>query len=993
MFYMNNPELRLGGRRVLSKGDSLNFDYSPMEKHDNLLDALYTVESILEVLEPVHKAGIIHGDLSPDNLLRTKRKARTESEHTITIHTVIDSGSAFKLEDIRTMDILPKFTRSGDFTAPEICVGMPMPEEIGFWSDLYSIGMIFCWLLDITQDALSTVRLDKDNPVASGMSSRVIALANEVITTSIKANPFKRYQTVDEMKKAVAKAIGKVLDDRTPLDDFDNEYILNGHKDKYKIEYKFSSGGNALIYLAEAVSTSTPVIVKEFYPKNKGIERISSSDSALDVVGNTSFEIWKNAAKNESALINYLVSREGGYVNYVELFDDCFEINNTYYMVGRFRDYKKLEQHDNLLDALNSVERVLEALEPIHEAGLLHGDISDGNFLRTKQVAKKGKEHKITIHCIIDFGSAFFLQQYKDDKIQPNFVRSGDFTAPEIRNDLPGFTTPDPDLIGYSSDLFSVGMLFSWFINLNNSARIEENNPITRGVSPRAILLTNKFIEKSLMGNPFKRYQTVGEMLEAVAAVIDEAEKKEYLIAPKIKATHHFTGRKTELTDLAILLECESWCDVVGMGGIGKTEVVKRYAEEKQKAGVYHTVAFVTYKRDLESTIASLNFANVDKSVSHQKIAQRHYDLLMEAPQGVLLIIDNFDVNLVIDEDKDSNEEVDFKEKETLWRNNLKKLHNTKVIFTTRISLDGTRSRPSPNQLFIKELCEDAAFSLFAKHCPQSESFRPSIISLLTAIKLHTVVLILTAKLLDKYDYLDDAIINDTIKNIFVDDEMLSLAELDAGASDGSTKIEFEKDEQPLHIAYAIAHTRRLFDLANLSKCEMDVLSSICFTPFAGIDEDFFLQAMGDSVKDIVLGLVNGGWLNNDGLLTMHPVIRDAVCGRNILDNSFSGCEKYISHVFSDLSPQFHREFQTKIDSAYDELDSYDRPEIYKMEFEPKTTYETANLMNDIIRLIHPILHRIGRGAYQVDEMIISKMRDVFFGSRFPSKGRTGIQR
>jgi serine/threonine protein kinase len=301
--------------------------------------------------------------------------------------------------------------------------------------------------------------------------------------------------------------------------------ILN---EKYEIIRLINCGGNALIYLA-LNPRKQEVIIKEIYPL--GVEGLIRDGKKITFacekeVEKERFEYLKERAKREGGLLKTLAGKDGGYNNYIDWVLDSFEDNGTYYYVSDYRNLQPLPNKADLLGALKIILRILEALEPLHKANLLHLDITLGNILQTNMTPDGNPLLKV-----IDFGSSYWLEDIKNTEYIHPFTRTGDFTAPEVRGEY-----IDVSKIGFTADVFSVGMIFCHLIGIsspmprhiiNNQELICRDLECSQGINRAAIRLSNEIIIKALQSDPDKRYRDASEMRIAVYEAIKQLERIE----------------------------------------------------------------------------------------------------------------------------------------------------------------------------------------------------------------------------------------------------------------------------------------------------------------------------------------------------------------------------------------------------------------------------------------------------------------------------------
>lgn len=104
--------------------------------------------------------------------------------------------------------------------------------------------------------------------------------------------------------------------------------------------------------------------------------------------------------------------------------------------------------------------------------------------------------------------------------------------------------------------------------------------------------------------------------------------------APKV------IGRERELAELRDRLTADGKAFVLGIGGVGKSELVQEYARKYAKQ--YANRIYLTYQGSVHNTIASMRIKN-EPETANPKNFERNLRLLRGMREDSLLIIDNLD--------------------------------------------------------------------------------------------------------------------------------------------------------------------------------------------------------------------------------------------------------------------------------------------------------------------------------------------------------------
>ena len=155
-------------------------------------DALRFGEQVLDVLEMAHAHGIVHGSLSPSNILITNRRSIR----------LVDFGTPPGLAARNEADVdAIAMHRCGSFTAPERCTEPPQPQTEQ--SDIYSIGASLYYALakvpprgDVeSRTELATLAARPLREVAVDVPENIAA----VIDHALSFDPLNRYESAYAM--------------------------------------------------------------------------------------------------------------------------------------------------------------------------------------------------------------------------------------------------------------------------------------------------------------------------------------------------------------------------------------------------------------------------------------------------------------------------------------------------------------------------------------------------------------------------------------------------------------------------------------------------------------------------------------------------------------------------------------------------------------------------------------------------------------------------
>lgn len=157
----------------------------------SLAEAKSYMISILEALEKIHLKGIIHKDISPDNIYLL-------TDNTVKI---FDFGAA-KLQDDNSEARNETIVKPG-YTPPEQYYDGPQ----GAYSDVYAAGAVFYEMITGVRPIESTDRMaDVELLYPSAYHQRISKELEEHIMKAIAVEPEQRFATATQFKQALGKS-------------------------------------------------------------------------------------------------------------------------------------------------------------------------------------------------------------------------------------------------------------------------------------------------------------------------------------------------------------------------------------------------------------------------------------------------------------------------------------------------------------------------------------------------------------------------------------------------------------------------------------------------------------------------------------------------------------------------------------------------------------------------------------------------------------------
>ena len=269
---------------------------------------------------------------------------------------------------------------------------------------------------------------------------------------------------------------------------------------KYLIEKLIKSGGMGAVYLGKHVLMEKTVAIKVLRPS------LAMDD---DVVRRFSRE-----AKAASRI---------SHPHAVSVTDFGESENGVVFLVMEYLDGRTLKEvvkseGPMKLDRVNEIVRqVAGALDAAHEQGVVHRDLKSDNIMLSK--TNGGEWAKV-----LDFGIA---------KIQQSDSRDPDITAANLVIGTPQYMSPEQCsqsvTIDSRSDVYSLGVITYEMLTgqlpftgesptVIMMKQVQDAPPSVRDLRPDLPLAVANVISRALAKQPSERYQTAGQLSQALAA-------------------------------------------------------------------------------------------------------------------------------------------------------------------------------------------------------------------------------------------------------------------------------------------------------------------------------------------------------------------------------------------------------------------------------------------------------------------------------------------
>ncbi|MCL2191837.1 MAG: WD40 repeat domain-containing serine/threonine-protein kinase [Treponema sp.] len=333
--------------------------------------------------------------------------------------------------------------------------------------------------------------------------------------------------------------------------DLNKKYTLELGDKKYHLDYVkpegiAGRGGSSIVYKAqEEGGFNDFVVIKEFCPHELTLQRMANGSICIpeNKDEKEEYEKRKLRALSESKIVDKLRHNNKTKNNnpYIFPYSDPIEANNTLYTIiatesgdmlscmihnGFFND----KSFPNICDC---ILKILDALEPIHDQGYLHLDISPDNI----HFSELGRHDTgLGIARLIDFNSAF--RPGVDDLRDWNPTFKKGYSAHE----LAAFDATKPLDLCPATDLYSVAAIFFELLierppqaddgdSLDEWPQWISESGCLAGASNRLIKKTADLLWKGLSSWPKNRFKDVEEMRTAVEELKSIAQKRKVFLS------------------------------------------------------------------------------------------------------------------------------------------------------------------------------------------------------------------------------------------------------------------------------------------------------------------------------------------------------------------------------------------------------------------------------------------------------------------------------
>lgn len=497
-------------------------------------------------------------------------------------------------------------------------------------------------------------------------------------------------------------------------------------------------------------------------------------------------------------------------------------------------------RENSLFDLLRRTKAITQVISRYHKAGFLHLDIKPDNIFTIPETCE--------LVIFFDFDSVIEKNQVLKSGV---LSYTQNWAAPEQTNLM------RKKNICEATDLYAVGEIVFWQIFGRHSVDEEHwtfcayefntDAPIFQNVNPKVFPLLAEFFHKTICISVKERYQSGNQLIEKLDQLIALADPKEsYLVSGSLMPNAFFIGRDRELVEIHEKLKNISKLFLSGIGGIGKSELAKNYANIYKDN--YDTILFVTYNGSWkmmvndDSKIQITNFERYEGEKEADYCNRKLRKLSELCDERTLLIIDN------LNEDEFSKEEL------KTWESILGL--NCKLIFITRIE-DWNYSCVKVSALEQRQSLID----LYQHYCNVNEDQQSVVNEMIEYVDGHTLTVELIAKLVTASRFSSEMAL-EKLKGYDI-------------LQSGKEKVVLDKDNIRKRRT-PFDHICTIFDMTQLSRPQLYIMANMALVPPDGIEAVRLEEWCELESFDVVNRLVVEGWIYRVGnIMKMHPVIAE----------------------------------------------------------------------------------------------------------------------
>ncbi|MGN1340258.1 MAG: hypothetical protein ACI4WS_08195 [Oscillospiraceae bacterium] len=564
-------------------------------------------------------------------------------------------------------------------------------------------------------------------------------------------------------------------------------------------------------------------ILKEYAPRKQSCR---SSDGSIIPTNEEKFSEGR-ARFIQSLDLQRTIRQQA--TNSTPLMVEYFTENNTEYAVVCGFDGEcyadVIEKEKSLSDLLKRIRAIADIVKVYHDTNKLILDLKPENLFTIKETCE--------LMLLIDFDSVANLNE---DLIT---LYSKEWSAPEVIQ---------KKLFGKSADVFSIGEMLFFGLFGRHTEKSEKNAAGNIDISECALVtdasqeligrletLVTRCVTYAKNLRP-----TAEEVSNELSALILLCERP-ILCDNRPRSDSFFTGREKELAKIEEELCTKRGVCVYGTGGIGKSELARRFSESRKG-----TVVFLQCNGSIKNMLISgvcIRGIDLTKRTEQDALAQ----IAAAVDENTLLIADN------VDDINNVKEELDL----------LLSL-NCKLLITTRLD---SEKFSALSRIPLLPMPMDELMVIFETNYGRKklgESDRNAAEECLRICGELPLMAVLLAKQM-------------TASRI-APKKMLATLKQSGVSALGEESVEFgtRTEENTTSIL------RILFDMSKLDKSQLYLMAIMALAPVRGFDINLVMKWSGQKNYNTFNSMKRLGWLNIEyseehEYVVMHPLVSQVV--------------------------------------------------------------------------------------------------------------------
>lgn len=411
----------------------------------------------------------------------------------------------------------------------------------------------------------------------------------------------------------------------------------------FRIVEVIGAGASCIVYRVEKNDEGyvSKYYLKECYPFDAQIVR--SEDGTIEWLNECEKEQFLNRFEKAYRMLFDLYSDEK-FTNSTAMPSGICMANGTSYYLTDIKTGTVFEEDnpENLSDVLATVISISKLIEKYHKAGYLHLDIKPSNIF----VIDETRE----LVVLFDVDSVVPMDKLKKGEIK-HISFSENYAAPEQKAEKISEIDERTDIYSIGATLFEKimgryvtsfdrGIFADW--NFDGDPMFDSINPTTKNH-------IKEIFRKTLAVKNKNRYENASELIDALKNAKAACDSEVYLTSDYPAVIQNFAGRIDELNKIKLAFEQKNNIIFLqGFPGIGKSELSKKYAHDCHND--YDVIIFCKYNQSLKNTLNLIPIGNEPVDNSKYNFHDKENTLKKLLNEKVLLIIDNFDVDVVEDE-------------------------------------------------------------------------------------------------------------------------------------------------------------------------------------------------------------------------------------------------------------------------------------------------------------------------------------------------------